>query len=59
VNAGSPRTEAEYHQFGQNTAHACRATFLALLAGSTEDPRLIAAAERGRREALEETEAAA
>ncbi len=44
--------EAEYEQLGRNTASKCRATFVALVASKTENPRLIAAAERGRREVL-------
>lgn len=46
-------SDAEYHQFGRNTATTCRATFLTVLASKTHDPQLIAAAERGRREVLE------
>jgi len=46
-------TEAEYRQFGANTADVCRATFLTVLASKTSDPHLVAAAESGRREVLE------
>jgi len=44
--------EAEFYRFGRNTADTCRATFVTLLAGRTDDPQLVAAAERGRLEVL-------
>ena len=43
--------EAEFVQLGANLAHKCPATFYVLLAAHISDPRLVAAAERGRREA--------
>jgi hypothetical protein len=49
-------TEAEAAQFGRNLADKCEASFVALLAAQTSDPRFVAAAERGRREALEAVE---
>jgi len=45
--------EDELYQLGANTADRCEATFRALVAARTTDPALVAAAERGRREALE------
>ena len=44
--------EAEYEQLGRNLAGKCRASFVTVVASKTKDPRLIEAAERGRREAL-------
>ena len=42
--------EDEFVQLGANLAHKCPATFYVLLAAHTSDPRLVAAAERGRAE---------
>jgi hypothetical protein len=45
-------TEEEAAQLGRNLAEKCEASFVALIAAQTSDPRFVAAAERGRREAL-------
>lgn len=45
-------TADEASQFGRTTASKSEATFTVLLLSMTSDPDLIAAAERGRREAL-------
>ena len=44
---------AEFEQLGRNLAHKCLATHVCLVHSKTSDPRLIAAADRGRRAALE------
>ena len=49
----SPDLEDELVQLGHNLSDRCRVTFDALVAARTTDPALVAAAERGRREALE------
>ena len=46
--------EAEYEQLGRNTAGKCQATFVTILRSKTADPRLIAAAMRGRAEVFED-----
>ncbi len=54
IHAEAADLEAELVQLGRNTADRCEATFYALVAARTADPALVAAAERGRREALEQ-----
>lgn len=49
--------EAEFVQLGRNLVDRCEATFYLLLAAQTSDPLLVAAAERGRQQALEQDEA--
>ena len=53
IRAEAADLEAELVKLGRNTADRCEATFYALVAARTADPALVAAAERGRREALE------
>jgi len=53
----TPDLEAEFVEYGRTMSDKCEATWQLLLAAQTDDPRLVAAAERGRREALETVEA--
>ncbi len=50
----TPDLEDDFVQLGRNLADRCWATFRVLVEAQTTDPYLVAAAERGRREALEQ-----
>ncbi len=52
--AGTTDLDAEYEQLGRNLAGKCLATHVCIVHAKTSDPILIAAADRGRRAALEE-----
>jgi hypothetical protein len=45
--------EDEFETLGRNTSTKCEATFVTIVAARTDDPVLIAAAERGRRQVLD------